>query len=289
MIVPDYVAPIIALMAAAVVTLILVLPVAALVTIADRILALRVAALVNIADPFFKGLFFSRKDRTPDVDQDVARTGADALQGVPDYVAPIVGWRAWKWDPPQLTSINNQSAWYPGQPMKAKCAGGAWATRTCPLPGHEPADKHCTCGIYAAKTLDRLYAMGYARSGLYGEVYLWGRVVEHTHGWRAQFAYPKSLRFSLILGRNVGSHMGALTAYGADIYLGDTLLWTKQRGYTRRGRILLRFIQLRCSLFELESKWFLPPFSTGWTHRLGSPTSVFYLTALAYLTCSWIS
>jgi len=124
MIVPDYVAPIIALMAAAVVTLILVLPVAALVTIADRILALRVAALVNIADPFFKGLFFSRKDRTPDVDQDVARTGADALQGVPDYVAPIVGWRAWKWDPPQLTSINNQSAWYPGQPMKAKCAGG---------------------------------------------------------------------------------------------------------------------------------------------------------------------
>lgn len=28
----------------------------------------------------------------------------------------------------------------------------------------------------------------------YGQVYLWGRLVEHTDGWRAQYAYPKMLR-----------------------------------------------------------------------------------------------
>jgi hypothetical protein len=35
--------------------------------------------------------------------------------------------------------------------------------------------------------------MGYQRYGICGEVYLWGRLVEHELGWRAQFAYPKTL------------------------------------------------------------------------------------------------
>ena len=51
----------------------------------------------------------------------------------------------------------------------------------------------CTCGIYAAKNIEHLRQFGYERRGIQGEVYLWGTVVEHKLGWRAQFAYPKSL------------------------------------------------------------------------------------------------
>jgi hypothetical protein len=43
------------------------------------------------------------------------------------------------------------------------------------------------------RTLERLRQSGYEQRGIHGEVYLWGTVVEHKLGWRAQFAYPKSL------------------------------------------------------------------------------------------------
>ena len=46
------------------------------------------------------------------------------------------------------------------------------------------------------KTLHHFRSAGYERFGIYGEVYLWGTVVEHELGWRAQFAYPKNLFLS---------------------------------------------------------------------------------------------
>jgi hypothetical protein len=41
--------------------------------------------------------------------------------------------------------------------------------------------------------MERLRQCGYKSFGVHGEVYLWGKVVEHERGWRAQFAYPKTL------------------------------------------------------------------------------------------------
>jgi len=279
----NYLLPIITFVSAVVVAVMLLIP---------------VVELLGLGDAFFAGLFglWKNDNRTP---RQAATRGcipSQEMPGVPDYVVPIVAYRAWNWVPPQLASLNDQSSWYPDRPMMAKCPVGnldfslaatlaRWKAGGRPpvrFPGHETPHERCTCGIYAAKTLDGLHAMGYARGTIFGEVYLWGRVVEHAHGWRAQFAYPKSLRVPLVLQDCLGSHMEALIAYGADVYLGDILLWTRQRGYTRRGRVLIRVIQLKRSLFD--SKWFLPLFSPRWPNRLGSPTSVFYLTALAYLT-----
>jgi len=48
-------------------------------------------------------------------------------------------------------------------------------------------------GIYAAKNIEHLRTTGYWQYGIHGDVNLWGTVVEHKLGWRAQFAYPKSL------------------------------------------------------------------------------------------------
>ena len=54
---------------------------------------------------------------------------------------------------------------------------------------------------------------------------LWGTVVEHTFGWRAQFAYPKTLvlPFEIVLiGINEAvTRLKGLTAYGADILIDD--------------------------------------------------------------------
>lgn len=57
---------------------------------------------------------------------------------------------------------------------------------------HEVPDPSCSCGIYAASTL--LPVWPYVDDAVVvGRVALWGRVVEHAQGWRAQFAYPQAL------------------------------------------------------------------------------------------------
>jgi hypothetical protein len=77
--------------------------------------------------------------------------------------------------------------------------------------------------VYAAKNLEHLREIDYERLGIHGEVYLWGTVVEHRLGWRAQFAYPKSLflppdrvPFKVT---ELDARLKTLIAFGADIFL----------------------------------------------------------------------
>jgi len=180
---------------------------------------------------------------------------------IPDYVAPIVGYRAWQWN---CTGWNPHSAplksfndewWLPGRTIAAICtASSGWA----PVRGaevvharHEAPQAACTCGIYAAKSFDHLRDQGYLGRGIRGEVYLWGKVIEHRSGWRAQFAYPKSLVLSpesLLFGgfaqlelRNAElmTYLDSLTAYGADVFWAyenqQTILWNSRSGYETVG------------------------------------------------------
>jgi len=50
--------------------------------------------------------------------------------------------------------------------------------------------------ITAQYILNQLAGLGLRPYGICGEVYLWGTVIEHRSGWRAQFAYPKSFVLS---------------------------------------------------------------------------------------------
>jgi hypothetical protein len=88
---------------------------------------------------------------------------------------------------------------------------------------HEPPQTNCTCGVYAAKNLEHLCQFGYEGRGIHGEVYLWGTVVEHELGWRAQFAYPKTLFLPPDLipsdTKEMESRLEALAAYGTDIFI----------------------------------------------------------------------
>jgi hypothetical protein len=162
------------------------------------------------------------------------------VPAIPDYISPIVGYRMWQGYRFGLKSLNDEP-WLPGQAFKAIC------TRGNPPPaeesGHESPADGCTCGVYAAKNLAHLRKIGYADHGVHGEVYLWGKVVEHRFGYRAQYAYPKSIvlppdaipfRISA-----VESRLKALVAYGADIFIpgkaGNIPLWSKESGYNPAG------------------------------------------------------
>jgi len=101
----------------------------------------------------------------------------------------------------------------------------------------------CSCGVYAAKSIEHLRQFGYEGRGIHGEVYLWGNVVEHRLGWRAQFAYPKNLVLPLHLLpftlAELNTRVNELTAFGTDIFVirnGETIrLWKHGTGYDANG------------------------------------------------------
>jgi len=137
--------------------------------------------------------------------------------------------------------------WLPGQPLSAACRTLAGRAEDG-LAVHDAPQMNCTCGVYAAKSLDCLRALGYMRYGsIYGELYLWGTVVEHQLGWRAQFAYPKKLvlpidTVPLSMGATE-SRLTTLSAYSCDIFVFHkeraVPLWHSQTGYDASGLDLL--------------------------------------------------
>jgi DNA-binding CsgD family transcriptional regulator len=114
---------------------------------------------------------------------------------------------------------------------------------------HQAPNATCTCGIYAVKSLDQLRDLDCGRRGISGEVHLWGTVIEHQTGWRAQFAYPKSLVLSpeslriggfIELGNaELMTYLDSLTAYDICIFWADVkkqaLLWSPASGYQTDG------------------------------------------------------
>jgi hypothetical protein len=142
---------------------------------------------------------------------------------IPDLISPIVGYRVWTWGTLGLKSLCGER-WHPGQSLAARCRASAVVGRAEVVhDAHDVPQANCTCGIYAVKTLHHFRSAGYERYGIHGEVYLWGTVVEHELGWRAQFAYPKTLLLPPDLipsdTKEMESRLEALAAYSTDIFI----------------------------------------------------------------------
>jgi hypothetical protein len=90
-----------------------------------------------------------------------------------DTMGPIRAWRLWKiGDAGLLYSVTRGVHWRPGVPMQADAT-----------PQQFGQD-----GIYAVK--NKAHRFAYTGDTVLGEVGLWGVVIEHAHGYRAEYAYP---------------------------------------------------------------------------------------------------
>jgi len=163
---------------------------------------------------------------------------------IPDYISPIVGYRVWRWNATGLHSLNGEP-WLAGRPLEAGCraaASGPGVGRVSHS-AQELPHSACTCGLYAPRSIEHLRQFGYEGRGIHGEVYLWGTVMEHRLGWRAQFAYPKSLflppdaiPFTLT---EIDTRLKTLIAFGTDIFiLGEhesICFWKNGSGFDSAG------------------------------------------------------
>ena len=119
---------------------------------------------------------------------------------------------------PETEPIVGYRAWIPSEPYEGKVVLRSavkqeffWPHR---LPVHGDV---ATTGVYALKNLASVLQMfGYDEGGcLFGEVYLWGRVMQHAEGYRAEFAYPK--RFFVDSERGPEFIMALEDSYGVPV------------------------------------------------------------------------
>lgn len=209
---------------------------------------------------------------------------------IPDYITPFTAYRTWQWDGEGLKSLNGEP-WVPGEANVAICTdyrrkfyvtyNTVDTSMTAAIPGytipnytsdkrlmtpaearlfhadfenhHAPVEE-CSCGIYAAKDWHHLVKHNYADKGIHGEVHLWGVLLEHTLGYRAQYAYPK---FFVIPTDMIPSRVDAaearltqLALYNVDVFLTESRfenensqtripIWRKDYGWVEDGQSYL--------------------------------------------------
>jgi hypothetical protein len=111
-----------------------------------------------------------------------------APQPDPPESDPIVAYRCWKLvesseGVPVLYSVVQDFCWLPFEPAHGEVDAN-------PDDPNSPENRHG--GIYAYKSPEQL-ATYWDVDCIAGAVNLWGSVLEHDEGYRAEFAYPKEL------------------------------------------------------------------------------------------------
>lgn len=107
----------------------------------------------------------------------------------PTVAGPILAYRQWRMENVHLVSATVGLRWPQGLPLRSEMAGAmmGWSTSAAAIlrPG----------GSYAAKDWRALqYHLGAEGATVVtGQVALWGHVVEHERGYRAEYAYPVAL------------------------------------------------------------------------------------------------
>ena len=122
---------------------------------------------------------------------------------VPDRIEPVVAYRAWLREVNFLNSFGwSQEVWKPRITYIAKhIPNRMFIDIDDKQPVHNISNCTSTmfqCGIYGIKTY-KYFTNEYHQdirlicSLICGQVYLWGLIIEHELGYRAEYAYPKCL------------------------------------------------------------------------------------------------
>jgi hypothetical protein len=137
---------------------------------------------------------------------------------------PIHAWRTWtlvgsrdgSWV--RLAPIAGDGRpWPPRRPAEASCTRHR---------SHVRPELECTCGLHAVESPDELRRT--RDPAVLGTVALWGRIVEHEHGFRAALAYPQRLRLLCYLCFTLWGRNGP----------GDCEVVVRHRGGRRGGRMV---------------------------------------------------
>jgi hypothetical protein len=121
---------------------------------------------------------------------------------------PLIGWRVWQLaellrGPTLMPAAVRVSPWPARAPFRATCRA-TWLPAGIEHPAPDPG---CRCGIYASDSLESFLAAERSPAApVIGQVALWGRVIEHRTGWRAEYAYPSRVR--LVCGACLRAHGG---------------------------------------------------------------------------------
>jgi hypothetical protein len=99
-----------------------------------------------------------------------------------------LGWRAGASSPLLFPVIAGGRPWPVRRPARAVCR----RHRRHEVPGID-----CLCGLHATTDEGRLRRT--RCPGVLGTVAMWGRVVEHERGYRAELGYPQRLRLTCFL------------------------------------------------------------------------------------------
>ncbi len=108
---------------------------------------------------------------------------------------PVIAWRAWALTGrPDGRKIRLRPVagprlpWPYREPARARCKKGHL---------HAAPAIDCTCGLHATHGTELLRRT--KTPAVLGRIALWGTIVEHEFGFRAEFAYPQRLRLVCLL------------------------------------------------------------------------------------------
>jgi hypothetical protein len=99
-----------------------------------------------------------------------------------------LGWRLGSPSPLLLPVVAGGRPWPARRPAHAVCR----RHRRHPVPAAD-----CVCGLHATNDESRLRRT--RTPSVVGTVALWGRIVQHDRGYRAELAYPQRLRLTCFL------------------------------------------------------------------------------------------
>jgi len=120
--------------------------------------------------------------------------------------------------------------------------------------GRAPSGVNCS-GLYALKTLEA--AADYSPNPVVGEVAMWGKIVQHAHGWRAEHMLIK--RLVLLMCRlplsDAGSHIKQVAVLGKILetrYQCDVIVDASESWLSPTERFLNRLASGTLTSTELE-------------------------------------
>ena len=137
----------------------------------------------------------------------------------PDLAGPILGWRVWRIAVDgELVSAYTPAGWPAGRRSWPAATSTRASTRR----------RRSTASAASTPATTRNAALFYAhRSGsaVVGRTKLWGRVVEHEAGWRAERAYPEAVYVPREQFDEAADDVAAHLAhrYGVPVYVVDEL------------------------------------------------------------------